>query len=175
LSEERSTKTEFRATGPADVDSCTRVARLQAISHPSSSKQRLHVKRLGDGSPPALTMPHSRSPSAAKRHRLLQPVDPWGEAKRGGGPLACGPLPEIGCSVVQGCGASLRACRRWRRPKQLCEWWHNFAPGDSQARCWQSKGRLSRWFAHVNLKPRGRATRGPDQASPIESHSPHVA
>lgn len=49
--------------------SCTRVAGVQAMSHPSSSKQHLHMKRLGSRNLPCPI--HTGCPSA-KPHRLLQ-------------------------------------------------------------------------------------------------------
>jgi hypothetical protein len=69
LSEERSTKTNVKGQeGATDEASCTRVvAGVQAISHPSESKQRMHVKRLGYGHLPAihhaLFAPAARLPS----------------------------------------------------------------------------------------------------------------
>lgn len=64
----------------ADRASCTGVASIQACSHPSSSKLRMHMKRLGDGRLPAIH--HAQFTPAVGRQGPWPASDPtWREVR----------------------------------------------------------------------------------------------
>jgi hypothetical protein len=101
----------------ADRDACTGVASIQAITHSSSYKLRMHMKRLGDGRLPAIH--HAQFTPAVSRQGPWPASDPAWRAVRycqtgDGRCLATrhwatsvwGDLFACGCD----CGASLRAC-----------------------------------------------------------------